>query len=128
MGLLDPYARPAGELSETEKRIFVAAFAAREMSTGVLGRTVPVVAGRPVLLSDNHKADVLLVSVQTANPIVPVIIGLFGSGPQLFNETAFRADISAVELPFQQILLPKEQLWFKPLFFSGSLVVTEVTP
>lgn len=126
---LDPYARPSDELSETEQRILAAAFAASALSTSVVPRAVPIVLNRPVLLSENDKSDVLVVSVQSIG-LVGLVRGLVGSQSTLFAGTAPLVTISAGSDPFQQILLPRERLWFVPTSIGGtaSLSVTEVTP
>jgi hypothetical protein len=91
-------------------------------------RAVPIVVGRPVLLSDNTKSDVLVVSVQV--PTSPGLVrGLIGSGPRLAAGSAFRVTFLPSINPFQQILLAGEQLWFVPEFAGTSfLVVSEVNP
>jgi hypothetical protein len=125
---MDPYSRPADSLSETEKRIVVAAFAAPALLVEASARAVPIVVGRPVLLSDNTKSDVLVVSIQV--PTSPGLVsGLLGSGPRLSAGSAFRIEMIPSNAPFQQILLAGEQLWFLPDFAGTStLVVSEVTP
>lgn len=126
---IDPYARPAGELSEAEKRIIVAAFAAPALATSQLPRVVPIVLGVPVLIASNTKSIVLLVSIQSVG-LVGQASGVIGSQPNLFAGSAPRVVIAAGNEPFQQILLAREQLWFVPDGIAGaaSLSVTEVTP
>lgn len=129
---IDPYARPAGELSEAEKRIIVAAFAAPALATSQLPRVVPIVLGVPVLVASNTKSIVLLVSIQSVGLVGQVgqASGVIGSQPNLFAGSAPRVVIAAGNEPFQQILLAREQLWFVPDGIAGaaSLSVTEVTP
>lgn len=129
MTLLDPYARPADSLSETEKRIIVAAFAAPGLFANSGGRQVPLVVGRPVLLSANDKSDVLVVTFQCAGSPA-VITGLVGSQPRLFLGSSVPVTARPIDPPLQQILLPSEQLWFLPLTIAGlaAFVVSEVTP
>lgn len=126
---IDPYARPAGELSEAEKRIIVAAFAAPALATSQLPRVVPIVLGVPVLIASNTKSIVLLVSIQSVG-LVGQASGVIGSQSNLFAGSAPRVVIAAGNEPFQQILLAREQLWFVPDGIAGaaSLSVTEVTP
>lgn len=126
---IDPYARPAGELSEAEKRIIVAAFAAPALATSQLPRVVPIVLGVPVLVASNTKSIVLLVSIQSVG-LVGQASGVIGSQSNLFAGSAPRVVIAAGNEPFQQILLAREQLWFVPDGIAGaaSLSVTEVTP
>lgn len=126
---IDPYARPAGELSEAEKGIIVAAFAAPALATSQLPRVVPIVLGVPVLVASNTKSIVLLVSIQSVG-LVGQASGVIGSQSNLFAGSAPRVVIAAGNEPFQQILLAREQLWFVPDGIAGaaSLSVTEVTP
>jgi hypothetical protein len=67
VNLLDPYVRPVDALSESEKRIIAAAFVAPNVFSMSIGRVVPVVVGRPVLISKNDRADVLIVAFQPNN-------------------------------------------------------------
>lgn len=126
---LDPFARPSDELSETEQRILAAAFAASALSALSEPRAVLIALGRPVLLSENDKSDILIVSVQCIGA-VGLVTGVIGSQPEIFVGTSPVVTISSGEGPFQQILLPKERLWFVPTSIAGttSLSVSEVTP
>jgi len=128
--LLDPYVRPADALSESERRIFVAAFAAPALFSNEIGRVVPVVLGRPVLLCANDRSDVLVVSFQP-NVSPGTASGVIGPGPRLSVDVAPRMDFDTKNPPKQQILLPKEQLWFLADALSAGVtgfVVSEVTP
>lgn len=125
----DPYARPSDRLGEVEKRILAAAFAASSLVASEMGVQIPLVVGRPVLLSSNDKSDVLVVTFQCAG-VPSIITGLIGSSPSLFAGSARRVVVRPIDAPQQQILLAGEQLWFVPETIVGlsAFVVCEVTP
>lgn len=127
---LDPYARPADALSESEKRIVTAAFAAPAVFPMSIGRVVPAVIGKPILISRNDRADVLIVAFQP-NVSPATANGRMGGGPRIFIGNSVEVDFDTRRLPFRQILLPGEQLWFVADFLSAGVtgfVVSEVTP
>ena len=122
---VDPFARPADELTGTEGRILAAAFSFLSLSMESQGRIVPIVVGRPVLLSANDKSDVLLVYFQTQGA-PSIITGLIGSN----SRCSLPVQLLWSDEPQCQMLLAGEQLWFVPLTIVGaaSLNVSEVTP
>jgi len=128
--LLDPYVRSADALSESEKRILVAAFVASNVFSMSIGRVVPVTVGRPVLISKNDRSDVLIVAFQPNSPPATAR-GRIGKDARIFPGSSVEATFDTIRPPFQQILLPKEQLWFVADVVSAGVtgfVVSEVTP
>lgn len=121
---LDPYARPAGALSEVESRIATAAFAAQSLFAAGTGKQVRIQAGIPTLVASNDKSDVLIISIQGT----PGGGGLYlcsGQAP-LSPESAPTIFIDTSGDPFQQILYPGERLYL--LGGAGTLIVSEATP
>jgi len=124
---VDPASRPAHELSDEEKRILTAAFAAPHTFSLALGRNVPLAVGRTTLLAQNDKSDVLIVSFQPNRPAAIVTGRMSGQSPV---RPGVRQVIDTLGKPKQQILLPGESLYWltEALVGATSFVVSEVTP
>lgn len=117
---IDPFSRPAGEVTVEEWRILIASVAGRlRLSQGFSSVANVPAGGGPVLLAENNKSYALFVSGRF---LAGVFAYAIGSDPR--SATAG----SGIELltPFEQILLPKEKLYATSLL-GGTLIVTEVT-
>lgn len=117
---IDPFSRPAGEVTVEEWRILIASIAGRfRLSQGFSSVVTIPAGGSPVLLAENNKSYALFVSGRYLAGVFPFAIG---SDPR--SATAQSGIILTGE--FEQVLLPKEKLYATSVA-GGSLVVTEVT-
>lgn len=137
----DPYSRPPDRLNEIEPVIAAAAFSVGAGSGENIGpldgaagsRMVPFVPGRPFLVAENTKSQVLSVTVQ--NNLYQVFFGRFAGSPDKLSDQFAPFSFNGVLAirTLRQLLLPKEQLWAvmdatvaPPT--PTHLIVMEVTP
>lgn len=123
----DPYARPSDALGEVERRIIVAAFAGPALYQTEIAQIITPVLNRPVLVASNDKADVLVVTMQ---PDTGAVQGLIGGQSVMSLQSAPQIVLDVSSPPLQQILLPRERLYFQTTAILGAtcIIVSEVTP
>lgn len=119
---IDPFSRPAGEVTVEEWRILIAGIAGRFRLSQGFSRTVNVPAGgAPVLVAENSKSYALFVFGQQNGAAFVLAIG--GDARTANLQSGIGIVAGGV---FEQILLPKEKIYATSTA-GGVLTVTEVT-
>lgn len=118
---VDPFSRPADEVTTSEWRILIAALAGPFRVSQGFTKNIVVPAGNdPILLASNDKSVALFVQIRHVTPFAYAL----GGDPRSAN-----VDVGLVVGPaatVSQVLLPKERLYATSVA-GGTLVVTELT-
>jgi hypothetical protein len=119
---IDPFSRPAGEVTVEEWRILICGIAGRLRLSHGFSRTVIVPAGgTPVLIAQNDKSHALFVNGRQFGAAFVFAIGGDSRTATFESGIVIQSGSS-----FEQILLPKERIYATSTA-GGTLVVTEVT-